>query len=726
MSTTEASLRTPGFQSLRSRYAILASFYLAVLLATPFWLKTTSIERLPLPRHDVVAWESRLPCPVRIDQAITLYFPPDIIKPAEEHIVAEDLQRGLRAAGDGVWAAEGTNKDSVLNKYEQEQIGLNSTSTLQAKPLEYAACIDWNIRVKSSIERRVVTGLHYEIEFLGSNATESTVISTSTGRRFQAALPAALHPDNDLTSEEVSSIVGYYLAKLLQLPYTRLFYSTSSPIPSLRAIPDGHEETDTIMEDVERVQEDRRRVPYTRNLRLVFSLINEDISAFASASSGSLKDVAGVLRWNRDEVKHLFKKRFGPLLKALAGTQSFHKELQVTWFAPLQFEPKLLEVEVAPPPPVDFPDDARSVERDDESNDEEGSLDHVDEDALREDIEVDHLNDLIAMNEGDEEIAQPAPNETVKGEVEQSYLIDWEDIKIFVNSGEWSLTSGAITSPLSSIDTSTTDGATAGMSDMFEQTERTLHFVLYVPKPSHRPLRVAGDAEATTVSDAKGWLIPQWGGVSLFNLGFEGEERSSDKGKMLQSLSAAEMDDAFAIFEKQFNSLLGLQDLEVTGLADDVSLAWKLDALTRQRIMAASRECVKTLGSIIRLVDKIENLGVDQSVRDDVSRALLLLDQAIQLSNTSVHDTHTTLSEISALSPFQVLLDLVHSSELLSSRAFFNPSMLGQLYFPDEHKYAVYTPLFGPLAVPLLVAGVRLFKERRKAKAVQAAALKAK
>ena len=30
--------------------------------------------------------------------------------------------------------------------------------------------------------------------------------------------------------------------------------------------------------------------------------------------------------------------------------------------------------------------------------------------------------------------------------------------------------------------------------------------------------------------------------------------------------------------------------------------------------------------------------------------------------------------------------------------------MVSKLYFPDEHKYAIYTPLFGPLALPLLMA----------------------
>lgn len=33
--------------------------------------------------------------------------------------------------------------------------------------------------------------------------------------------------------------------------------------------------------------------------------------------------------------------------------------------------------------------------------------------------------------------------------------------------------------------------------------------------------------------------------------------------------------------------------------------------------------------------------------------------------------------------------------------------MVSMLYFPDEHKYAIYTPLFGPLALPLVMALLR-------------------
>lgn len=71
-------------------------------------------------------------------------------------------------------------------------------------------------------------------------------------------------------------------------------------------------------------------------------------------------------------------------------------------------------------------------------------------------------------------------------------------------------------------------------------------------------------------------------------------------------------------------------------------------------------------------------------------------------------------------------LSHVATAQSLASRAYFDSSMMGLLYFPDEHKYAVYTPLFGPVAVPLLLSLLKEFKlwreekrKRKKARAVR-------
>jgi len=63
---------------------------------------------------------------------------------------------------------------------------------------------------------------------------------------------------------------------------------------------------------------------------------------------------------------------------------------------------------------------------------------------------------------------------------------------------------------------------------------------------------------------------------------------------------------------------------------------------------------------------------------------------------------------------FQVALENARVAEAQAERAFFERSMVGQVYFPDEHKVAVYMPLLGPIAVPLVTTAL---KELRKARA---------
>ncbi len=51
--------------------------------------------------------------------------------------------------------------------------------------------------------------------------------------------------------------------------------------------------------------------------------------------------------------------------------------------------------------------------------------------------------------------------------------------------------------------------------------------------------------------------------------------------------------------------------------------------------------------------------------------------------------------------------------------------MVGQLYFPDEHKVAVYLPLLGPVSVPLIMGllnEIKAWRRRRKEAATAAAA----
>lgn len=61
---------------------------------------------------------------------------------------------------------------------------------------------------------------------------------------------------------------------------------------------------------------------------------------------------------------------------------------------------------------------------------------------------------------------------------------------------------------------------------------------------------------------------------------------------------------------------------------------------------------------------------------------------------------------------------LRHSRDAVryAEQAFFDEKMVSLLYFPDEHKYGVYMPLFGPLLLPLVMAGLREFQVFRTAR----------
>lgn len=51
-----------------------------------------------------------------------------------------------------------------------------------------------------------------------------------------------------------------------------------------------------------------------------------------------------------------------------------------------------------------------------------------------------------------------------------------------------------------------------------------------------------------------------------------------------------------------------------------------------------------------------------------------------------------------------------------SEKAFFDPSLLALLYFPDDQKYAIYIPLFLPIMIPIILSARSIFKHFRDPK----------
>ncbi|KDQ07435.1 hypothetical protein BOTBODRAFT_180713 [Botryobasidium botryosum FD-172 SS1] len=246
----------------------------------------------------------------------------------------------------------------------------------------------------------------------------------------------------------------------------------------------------------------------------------------------------------------------------------------------------------------------------------------------------------------------------------KEYVLDQERLKTFVNSAEWTLASSVSNDPV-------------------------LHFVLFIPSAARRPLRIVQENGAPSKSNA--FIVPQWGGIIIHN--------PPDHDHLNQYLTAPDLSAIFTTFRTQLLALLGVPQFpaNVVDTGEGIS-SWNLDAMLRRRAAENTKGSLEALGSIVKLVDRIKGMPIKNDVKGDFIEALEELDQVY---SSAVESPEAAL---------------LHSSRAhtLSSRAFFNPGMLAMLYFPAEHTYAVYTPLFAPAAVPLFVAIVREFKDWKK------------
>ncbi|KUJ09545.1 uncharacterized protein LY89DRAFT_710947 [Mollisia scopiformis] len=184
----------------------------------------------------------------------------------------------------------------------------------------------------------------------------------------------------------------------------------------------------------------------------------------------------------------------------------------------------------------------------------------------------------------------------------------------------------------------------------------TVNFILYV-----------GDMEVE--GGGKSWLIPQWGGV------------------VIQS-DMSDLRPAMLIFSNQLMSLLGAPEAG--------SLPLRLMTLVRVRSLGLLLKASGTMGSLARLTLNLPSISIPRSVADGV---------------------YTTISHLRKACDGlggKEGLENARIAEEAAEKAFFEKSMVAMVYFPDEHKVAVYLPLLGPVGVPLVMGVLKEFKAWRK------------
>lgn len=196
----------------------------------------------------------------------------------------------------------------------------------------------------------------------------------------------------------------------------------------------------------------------------------------------------------------------------------------------------------------------------------------------------------------------------------------------------------------------------------------TLNFIIYIT-----PHLITGGARS--------WLIPQFGAVVL-----------------LPSVEEKELNYAMARFGEYLLQLLGVPEAgDNAGLGS--SLGARIAGKRRTTTLSLLTSTASTLGSLLRLSHALATIPIPAAVAE--------------LTASSIAHLHNACGDLAGMRG----LEEARVAREESEKAFFEKEMVAQVYFPDEHRIAVYLPLLGPVGVPLVMAGVktvRAIRERRK------------
>ena len=235
----------------------------------------------------------------------------------------------------------------------------------------------------------------------------------------------------------------------------------------------------------------------------------------------------------------------------------------------------------------------------------------------------------------------------------KAWILQRSDLRGFINAAEWPLNPSIRPGP-------------------------TINFVLFVPPASKSPLLVEGYR-------SNSWLIPQWGSVLVYN------PRSRKDLEKTRSLAASELIEPFRVFSQNLVALLGLPSA-------DQPILFRIRSQMRLLSFRLISYAASTLGSTARLTESLPSISIPPNVASAV-------DDAISHLHAACADMRSGQTE-DALRNARI-------AEGTSDKAFFDKSMVGQAYFPEEHKVAVYLPMMGPIAVPLLMSAIKEVKALR-------------
>ena len=210
----------------------------------------------------------------------------------------------------------------------------------------------------------------------------------------------------------------------------------------------------------------------------------------------------------------------------------------------------------------------------------------------------------------------------------------------------------------------------------------SFNFIAYIPTLAQTPLHIESETIAKQTQETNSFLVPRWGGVSIWNLynSTNGIKSKFDDVTMMR------------IVITQLRLLLGLQpeqklgkfgNVQYLARTENVITLWEKDFMSRLKLEENLVTTRVTLQSLAHLLSKISNIVITQEVAEDVQSAVKSYDDAVKcLANGQ---------------PPKTCFESSKDSFVTAERVFFENSLLALLYFPEDQKYAIYIPLFLPI-----------------------------
>ncbi|CAH8637022.1 unnamed protein product [Schistosoma bovis] len=137
---------------------------------------------------------------------------------------------------------------------------------------------------------------------------------------------------------------------------------------------------------------------------------------------------------------------------------------------------------------------------------------------------------------------------------------------------------------------------------------------------------------------------------------------------------------------------------------------WELNLWFLRRTIECLTETKRTIESLINILQRLPNMIIRDDVANEVYHSCS--NWSLALDNLKKPDeiNNSASSHNEIMCSFGVTFQYAHNALISSNGAFFDHSLLGLLYFEDDQKYGIYTPLFVPIGFALFLSTYRTFK----------------